>query len=69
MHTITTTTRGSDLKQGSDVHVEAQVGEARGDDLGPPVVSVLAHLGHQQTGVPALVVLKLHHSAGVRGQT
>jgi hypothetical protein len=29
-------------------------------------VSVLAHLGHQQTGVPALVVLKLHHSAGVK---
>ena len=29
------------------VYVEAQIGEGGGDDFGPAVVAILAHLGHQ----------------------
>lgn len=52
----------TDLEQRSDVHIKPQVSEARGDDLGASVVTVLAHLCHQQTWVPALVLLKICYS-------
>jgi hypothetical protein len=37
------------LEKWSDVDVETQVGKGRGDDLLTSVVSILAHLGHQDT--------------------
>lgn len=52
----------TDLEQRSDVHIKPQVSEARGDDLGASVVTVLTHLCHQQTWVPALVLLKICYS-------
>ena len=47
------------LEQRPHVDVEAQVGEGRRDDLGPPVMAVLPHLGNQDSGAPALVFLEL----------
>ena len=47
------------LEERSDVDVEAEVGERGGDDLLAPVVAVLAHLGDQDAGAPALVGLGL----------
>ena len=42
-------------EQRPDLHVEAQIGEGRGDDLLSAVVAVLAHLGDQNAGTTALV--------------
>ena len=47
-------TTGGYLKQGSDVDVVAQIGEAGGDHLGAAVVAVLAHLGDQDARPSAL---------------
>lgn len=52
----------TDLEQRSNVHVEAQVSETGGDDLGASVVTILSHLGHQQSWVPALVPLEIRNS-------
>lgn len=52
----------TDLKQWSDVHIKAQVGEPCGDDFSPSVVTILPHLCHKQSGVPALVLLKICNS-------
>lgn len=49
----------TDLEQRSDVHIKSQVSKARGNDFGTSVVTVLTHLCHQQTRVPALVPLKI----------
>lgn len=48
-----------DLEQRSNVHIESQVSETRGDDLGASVVTVLSHLGHQQPRVAAFVPLEI----------
>ena len=45
---------GRRLEQRADVDVEAEVGEGGGDDLGPAVVAVLAHLHDQHAGPAAL---------------
>ena len=45
---------GRRLEQRADVDVEAEVGEGGGDDLGAPVVAVLAHLDHEHAGPAAL---------------
>jgi hypothetical protein len=37
------------LEKWPQIDVKTQVGESRGDHLGPPVVTVLTHLGHQNT--------------------
>ena len=37
------------LKEGSNVHVEAQIGERRGDHFLAAIVTVLAHLGDKDT--------------------
>lgn len=52
----------TDLKQWSDVHIKAQVGEPCGNDFGPSVVTILPHLCHKQSGVPALMLLKICNS-------
>lgn len=52
----------TDLKQGSDVHVEAQVGKPCSDDFGTSVMTVLPHFCHQQSRVSALLVLKFCNS-------
>lgn len=52
----------TDLEQRSNVHIEAQVSETSGDDLGASVVTILSHLGHQQSRVPALVRLEIRNS-------
>ena len=46
---------GRRLEQRPEVDVEAEVGERGADDLGAPVVAVLAHLGHEDPGPAALV--------------
>ncbi len=50
---------GTYSKEWSNVHVEAHVGEPRGDDLAPSVVPVLADLRHQDTGATTLTLLEL----------
>lgn len=35
------------LEQRPNVHVESQISEPRGDDLGSSIVSILTHFGHQ----------------------
>lgn len=52
----------TDLKQWSNIHIKAQVSKPCGDDFGTPVVTILPHLCHQQSGVPALMVLKICNS-------
>lgn len=52
----------TDLKQRPDVHVEAQVGEPGGDDFGSSVVTILAHLCHQQSRVSAFLLLEIGNS-------
>lgn len=52
----------TDLKQWSDVHVEAQVGKPCSDDFGTSVMTVLPHFCHQQSRVSALLVLKFCNS-------
>ena len=65
---LTTGTSTADLQayleERPDVDVEAEVGEPGGDDLGPAVVSVLPHLGHQDPGTAALLRGKLLHLTG-----
>ena len=39
---------GRGLEQRADIDVEAEIGESGGDDLGAPVVAVLAHLDDEQ---------------------
>jgi hypothetical protein len=46
-------------EQRADVDVEAHVGEGRDDDLLAAVVSVLAHLGHEDAGAATLGLLEL----------
>lgn len=55
------------LEQRSNVHIEAQVSETSGDDLGTSVVTILSHLGHQQSRVSALVPLEISNSAILEG--
>ena len=42
------------LEERTDIHVEAQIGEARGDDFGTTVVTVLTHFSHQDAGTATL---------------
>ena len=49
---------GGGREQGADVHVEAEVGEGRGDHLLAAVVAVLAHLGDQDARSPAVGLLE-----------
>lgn len=49
----------TNLEQRSNVHIEAQVSETSGDNLGASVVTILSHLGHQQSRVPALVPFEI----------
>jgi len=51
------------LEEAADVDVEAEVGEARRDDLGAAVVAVLAHLRDQDARVaPLRLRERLHHA-------
>ena len=43
-------------EQGSDLDVEAEIGERRGDDLLAAVVAVLADLGHENARPTAVVL-------------
>ena len=45
-------------EQWADVHVEAEVGESGGDDLGAPVVTVLTNLGDQHTRTASVFLLE-----------
>ena len=49
---------GRCLEQRTDVDVEADVGEGRGDHLGAPVVAVLAHLHHEDARAPSRLLAK-----------
>lgn len=49
----------ADLEQRSNVHIKSQVSKARCNDFGASVMTVLTHLCHQQTGIPALMPLKI----------
>lgn len=48
------------LKKWSDVHIKAQIGKSRGDDLCTSVMSILSHFGNQQTWISAFMLLELH---------
>ncbi len=45
-------------EQRTDVDVEAEIGERRGDDLLAAVMAVLAHLGHQDAGPTAVIAFE-----------
>ena len=47
------------LKHGADVHVETQVGKGRGNDLDTPVMTILPHFCHQNSGTPAFPFHKI----------
>src|SRR5581483_3783202 len=51
------------LKQRADVHVEAQICEGGGNYLLSAIVTVLSHLGDEDTRPTALGLLKLLHQA------
>ena len=46
------------LEQRAHIHVEADIGKRSGDDLGAPVMPVLAHLADQHARPPALRLRK-----------
>jgi hypothetical protein len=50
--------QGTYGKEGTDVDVEANVGEGGSNNLGAAVMPVLAHLGHQDAGRAALLLGK-----------
>ena len=55
---------GRCLEQRPHIHIEAQIRESRGDHLGPAVMAILAHLGHQDPGPPPLPNLEVVNGPG-----
>ena len=54
-------------EQRPDLHVEAEIGEARGDDLLAAVVAVLAHLGDEDArAAPGVLLERARHGEHAR---
>ncbi len=49
------------LEKRADIHIEADIGKRRGNDLGAPIVAVLAELDHEDAGPASLLLGETFH--------